>query len=219
MQSSIFTWGIPPLLLLLILAVFPELDLWVSAALYDPSAGFFWGTMPVCRGLYASVEWLVPIWIALCVGALGVAAARKQSVFTLKWRAWLFLILSLAIGPGLVVNTIFKDHWGRPRPDMVREFGGEMPFRPFWKPSSDCDQNCSFPSGHAAMAFYTMSPGFVSPRHRRRIFLTGFTYGLLVSVVRMAQGGHFLSDVVASFGIVFTVSHLLYRWLFRTEVP
>lgn len=219
MQSSVFIWGVPPLLLLLIAALFPELDLWVSAALYDPTAGFFWGTMPVCRILYASVEWLVPIWIALCVGALAAAAARKRPVFTLKWRAWLFLILALAIGPGLIVNTILKDHWGRPRPDMVHEFGGETTFRPFWKPSSGCDQNCSFPSGHASMAFYMMSPGFVFPRHRKRIFLAGFSYGLLVSIVRMAQGGHFLSDVVSSFGIVFAVSYLLYRLLVRTEDP
>ena len=219
MQSSLFIWGVPPFLLLLVLAVFPELDLWVSASLHDPTVGFFWATMPICRVLYASVEWLVPIWIGLCVFALGVAAARKRSVFTLKWRAWLFLILSLAIGPGLIVNTIFKDHWGRPRPDMIREFGGEASFDPFWKPSSACDQNCSFPSGHASMAFYTMSPGFVLPRHRRRIFLAGCGYGLSVSVVRMAQGGHFLSDVIASFCVVFTVSYLLYRLLFRTEAP
>ena len=39
-------------------------------------------------------------------------------------RAAVFLVLSLLLGPGLLVNVILKDNWGRPRPGSVVEFGG-----------------------------------------------------------------------------------------------
>ena len=34
----------------------------------------------------------------------------------------------MALGPGLMVNTIFKDHWGRPRPVMLEVFSSAQPF-------------------------------------------------------------------------------------------
>src|SRR5207244_1669813 len=40
-------------------------------------------------------------------------------------RAALVLVLTLALGPGLVVNVGFKDHWGRVRPAQVTLFGKE----------------------------------------------------------------------------------------------
>jgi len=32
----------------------------------------------------------------------------------------------MIIGPGLLVNTVFKEHWGRARPSQVEEFGGQQ---------------------------------------------------------------------------------------------
>jgi hypothetical protein len=36
----------------------------------------------------------------------------------------LFILLSVILGPGLLVNLVFKDHWGRPRPRQVVALGG-----------------------------------------------------------------------------------------------
>ena len=44
----------------------------------------------------------------------------------------IFLIATIAIGPGLIVNLGFKDHWHRPRPVHTQEFGGPDEFRPWY---------------------------------------------------------------------------------------
>ena len=43
-------------------------------------------------------------------------------------RAAWFLVVTLALGPGVVTNLILKDHWHRPRPIDVTEFGGSFRF-------------------------------------------------------------------------------------------
>ncbi|HBH49073.1 MAG TPA: PAP2 family protein, partial [Bacteroidales bacterium] len=41
-------------------------------------------------------------------------------------RRWaLMMILTIVLGPGLLVNATFKDNWGRPRPNEIVEFGGK----------------------------------------------------------------------------------------------
>ncbi|MDA3909420.1 MAG: phosphatase PAP2 family protein [Sulfurimonas sp.] len=43
------------------------------------------------------------------------------------------------------------------------------------------------------------------------------TFGTSVSLARMAAGGHFLSDVVTSFFIVYITTHILYKLIFKEE--
>ena len=56
---------------------------------------------------------------ALVVAIFGLFAAC-YSYYKPHWLPWrrqgIFLVLVLALGPGLLVNTTFKDHWGRPTP-------------------------------------------------------------------------------------------------------
>ena len=59
-----------------------------------------------------------------------VAASQRRPVAGLDAKAWLFLFLGLLVGPGLVVNGILKDHWGRARPAEIIEFGGTAHFSP-----------------------------------------------------------------------------------------
>ena len=49
-------------------------------------------------------------------------------------RASVFLIATLALGPGVMANAIFKDHWHRPRPPGITKFYGHAQKRlvPFW---------------------------------------------------------------------------------------
>ena len=41
----------------------------------------------------------------------------------------------MAIGVGLFTHILLKDHWGRPRPKQVTQFGGTQEFHPFYKPN------------------------------------------------------------------------------------
>mgnify|MGYP003565114630 CR=1 FL=1 len=124
-------------------------------------------------------------------------------------RRILYLTLVLAVGPGLIVNVILKDQWGRARPLMIEEFGGDKEFTPAFVVAGQGRNNGSFNSGHAAGAFFLVSIGYVAGRRRRTVFLAAGTYAVIVGFVRIFQGRHFLSDVVFSFLIVYATARVL----------
>ena len=131
-------------------------------------------------------------------------------------RAGLFLFLMLVLGPGLIVNVGFKHLWGRPRPIQCSAFNGEKEFLPVGTWASERSPNSSFPSGHAAVAFYLMAPGFIVGRFRPRLtaafFFGGALFGLGMGLTRVVQGGHFVSDVLWAGGLVYLTGTAL-SWL------
>lgn len=128
-------------------------------------------------------------------------------------RIFLFILLTMVVGPGVIVNAGLKDNWGRPRPKEVIDFGGEYHFEPVLTIDSSSPGN-SFPSGHAAMGFFFLSAFFIFRRHRRDLagffLMTGLGFGTLMGISRMIQGGHFLSDVVWAGLITYFASMGLY---------
>ena len=142
-----------------------------------------------------------------------------------RWRHWvrpgLFLVLLLGLGPGLLVNAVFKDHWGRPRPRQVVEFGGDKPFFQPWK-KGVAGEGHSFPSGHASVAFYMTAPFFMLRRNRPRQahawLAGGMTFGILMGVARITQGGHFLSDIVWSWGMIY-LSSIFLAYFLNPDLP
>src|SRR6185369_921132 len=87
-------------------------------------------------------------------------------------RATVFLIATLALAPGLLVNVLLKDHWGRPRPIDVTQLGGDQKFVAWWDPRGDCPSNCSFVSGDVAGAMWTIAPAALAPPHWRALAYT-----------------------------------------------
>ena len=71
------------------------------------------------------------------------------------------MLLTLVLAPGVVANLVFKEHWSRPRPIDVTEFGGSEHFRPWWDPRGDCPKNCSFVAGEPSGAFWTLAPAML----------------------------------------------------------
>ncbi|MDD2850472.1 MAG: phosphatase PAP2 family protein [Desulfuromonadaceae bacterium] len=135
-------------------------------------------------------------------------------------RVWLkpglFLALLLVLGPGLLVNAVFKEYWGRPRPREVSQFNGTKQFLHPWQKGVS-HQGRSFPSGHSSAAFYLSAPYFVLRRRRPRtasLWLTGgLLFGVAMSIARIAQGGHFLSDTLWAWGMVHLTAVALYYLL------
>jgi lipid A 4'-phosphatase len=186
---------------------FPTLDLAVSALFYRPSDGFFLHDHPVVVFVYRTVPW------AAAGLAVGLSSVLLSSLIFARARPWRrgtgYLLLVLVVGPGVMVNTLLKDHWGRARPHQLEQFGGARYFTPALLPADQCDRNCSFVSGHAALGFYLAAIGFVAT-HRRRVWLVaGLVAGTAIGLVRIVQGGHFLSDVVFSFFVVYAVAWVL----------
>jgi lipid A 4'-phosphatase len=117
------------------------------------------------------------------------------------------VMFSLIIGPLYMVNGVFKEAWGRARPDDLAQFGGAKQFTPAWVMSDQCEHNCAFTSGHAAAGYVLCLGFFIS---RSRIWLPmGIALGMSIGLVRMMIGAHFLSDVIFSFFIVFIVAAIV----------
>jgi membrane-associated PAP2 superfamily phosphatase len=198
-----------------------RLDLSAADLFREPCCSWPMAERPFWRFLYR---------YGVLAGVL-IAAAALVTVTLSYWypralHAWrrpaLFLVLAATLGPGLLVNVVFKDHWGRPRPREVQPLGGREVFLPVWVKGSD-PQAKSFPCGHCSMGFYLATPYLVLKRRRRRLahaFLAaGIAHGALIGVARMMAGGHFLSDVVWAAGITWLTALALYRLLGLEREP
>ena len=177
----------------------PTIDLEVARFVHRQFGAAFLSTGGPWWPLYVG---LVPVVYAIAAIVLLVALANL--VLGRRWlgltrRVATFILLSLALGPGLVVEFGLKDHWGRARPRDLVEFGGAARFTPAYLPSEECASNCSFTSGHAAMAFYFLTFALLAPAPWRRPAVAAVVlFGGLTGAMRVAQGAHFASDVIAS---------------------
>ncbi|MGD0959478.1 MAG: phosphatase PAP2 family protein [Methylomonas sp.] len=167
-----------------------------------------------------------PFWRFLFVSAspfvmTAVAAALLVlllSLFVRRLRRYrrqaLYAVLVIALGPGLVVNLIFKDHWGRPRPMHIAEFGGQYQYIPPLQIGHTPDK--SFVCGHCSVGYGFFILYFLAPHYRAAYFLLTLALAWIMGLSRMAAGGHFLSDVIWSGYLVFLVAFLLYYgWYVR----
>ena len=193
----------------------PGVDLWVSGLFYSPLHGFVLGGWKPIADFEASVRWITwAILAVILVGALWLRLIRRP-LWRLDRKALIFLLAALAIGPGITVNTVLKDHWGRARPYQVSEFGGDKAFTAAPLIADQCARNCSFVSGHAALGFSLVSFAFLLPAGsaRRNTFGAALGFGALVGLGRIAVGHHFLSDIVDAGLIVVGITWLLHRWV------
>jgi lipid A 4'-phosphatase len=79
-----------------------------------------------------------------------------------------------------------------------------------------CARNCSFVSGHAAIAFWVTAYAFLVPAsHRLQAMGAALGFGSAVALMRVMQGAHFLSDVVYAGVIVVAVNAIGARLILR----
>ena len=194
------------------LILFPQIDISLSALFYEPGTQtFLLRSHPLGEFVRKTLP-VILFGLAALTALLGVAAWwRGRSLMGIGPRAAAFVLASLALGPGLVVNVLLKDNWGRPRPSTITEFGGPNHYVRALLPSDQCLDNCSFSSGHAALGFWLIAFALLaSARWRRPALVVAVAFGAAVGLVRIAQGGHFLSDVIASGVFIGAVT----RWLY-----
>jgi membrane-associated PAP2 superfamily phosphatase len=217
----------------LIFGLWPELDLKISGLFHDPASCAFleraqcdWPLTrdPILLTLRDFNEFVTRAIVAVAAIALIFAAAGARSLTVMSPRVAIFLLTAFAAAPGLIANGVFKPHWGRPRPIDVTQFGGALDFVPWWSPFGRCPANCSFVSGEASSAFLLLAVAvLLPPRYRAAALIIAIVYGLSIGMMRVAMGGHFLSDVL--FAGTFTaltvwVLHgALFRWRWRKRAP
>ncbi len=131
----------------------PAIDLSVSGWFYQPHHGFVLHDWAPVAFVYHAVPWITWAIILILAFAGAWLFLMERPLWRFDRKALLFVALSVALGPGLLANTLLKDHWGRARPTQIEEFGGSRHFTPAPLPAAECPQNCSFVSGHAALGF------------------------------------------------------------------
>lgn len=203
-----------------IFGLYPDLDLKIARLFVD------WGGRPnftFSLRLHPAVWWLreIGLWVSAIVVAPAVAALvskliRPNAPMLIPGRAAIFLIATLAIGPGLLTNLVLKDYWSRPRPVDVTQFGGNERFVPWWDPRGDCDRNCSFVSGDVSGAYWTLAAAAVAPAPWQPLaYAAALTLGTAMALLRMMAGGHFLSDTFFAGFFTFLVIWLFYALIYR----
>lgn len=156
--------------------------------------------------------------LGLAVGALILwCLTRAGRIRQACAKPCLVIILTVVLGPGVIVNGILKTYWGRPRPVDVSTFGGTMEYRKVGEPRFG-KEGKSFPCGHCSMAFAIASASAFYPLHPVLSVVAlvgGISYGVVMGVARMAQGGHFPTDVMWSGILVLIIVCALYFLVFR----
>lgn len=154
--------------------------------------------------------------IAATLASLYVAALGLSSGWVMRPHKALFLIAVYAAGPGLLVNGVLKNLFGRVRPRELLEFGGTLDFTGPWQLVGACSGNCSFTSGEAASAAAMLAVALIVPKPVRIIVAVPLAaLAVLFSLNRIAFGGHFLSDVVLSWLLVGIVMLLIRAPIFN----
>lgn len=217
-SPALFWWVLAALTLAaMVPTLWPELDLRAAAP--------FFGTPPAIeslewwwvRGINDWVPAAFRVLILLCLVGWLALKLRKKS---LQWRmALLYVAIAGTVGPGLVVNLVFKDHWQRARPYQVENFGGDKRFTRAAVITDQCADNCSFVSGHVACGYFFITLMWF---HRRRAALwaaTGLSAAGLIAFSRMSDQAHWLSDTLWAGPITLLSCWLVWRAMLRIYSP
>lgn len=187
-------------MLLALLAPFSaSLDMFVTKTAFDRADGIgfytnsFFDFIYLYGGLPAAI-------VAGIAAILLVASFWKPNL--IKYRgSCLVLCLTLFFGSLVITHFLLKECWGRPRPRQVVEFGGSQQFRAYYEPlfNSAPEPSKSFPSGHATCGFYFFAFYFLGRRYKLpAIAVLGLVVAIglggMLSLARIVQGGHFISD-------------------------
>lgn len=225
-KNIFLTYGakkqIMALLVFIVLATFPfwfwDLDFWAQNFFYCPKQDSLW-----CHGqdflwnlLYH--RGALPAGILAVVAVFVLLVGNRFTWLKTKRIYALFLLLTIVLGPGLIINSFLKMSCGRPRPREVVQYQGNWQYHHVGE-KGITGKGKSFPCGHCSMGFVFISFYFIFYRKRKilaYIFLaTGILYGGLIGLARMSQGGHFLSDVLWSGIVVFFSAWLLYHLVLK----
>jgi membrane-associated PAP2 superfamily phosphatase len=204
-----------PLLLLMAGSMvfrFTSWDLRIQDRYYSVESGWSFNSNPLAMFIYHYSN--IPALI-LSIGALFafMLSYSKERIQPYRKIA-IYLVLVMVIGPGLLVNSILKDNWGRPRPRDLVQYGGEYRYETPLTYDAESPGK-SFPCGHATMGYYFFALAFVLRQRKRAlaalISLGATIWGSIIGWIRVGQGGHFVSDVLWAGILVYLTAFLLYR--------
>ena len=200
-----------------IFTLWPGIDITVTSWFHSETSGFTWARstlVNIARDVIKNIMYAMTL-LAL---AFWVASFTGWKLRSIPGRLWGFIFTLFIIGPGILVNWVLKEHWGRARPSSTTEFGGTADFTPALRITDQCATNCSFVSGEGsgatalALSFVLLAPYLLpigSKGSRKRQLAALLIIPAIGLLLRVAMGRHFLSDTIFAILIVLAVAFLL----------
>jgi membrane-associated phospholipid phosphatase len=148
-------------------------------------------------GVIRKILFYLPPLVAACL-ALDIARrwATTPPWLCRGYRLEALAALAYLVGPIGLVNGVFKQYSGRPRPYETHLFGGDLHFVSVADFSGACISNCSFVSGEAAAGGWLFGVALLLRMRHPRLGRLLMAASVITPFIRLAMGGHYLSDVV-----------------------
>ena len=193
-----------------------RVDLSLASLFYSPEAGGFplrhhWF---VEGFLYKGSKAFMTFIALLLIVLAGRLARRRTPGFT-----WLHVVTGVLGTLLLIVGVDAVKHLtGIQCPWNLTFYGGDSPYHDLIEELPACFKNAAchgrcFPAGHAMGGFYLFVWAAVFWRVRHRLALAclwgGLAAGFLLGLIRMVQGAHFLSHIVASCWCAALIAYLI----------
>ena len=206
------------LILSIILSLGNSIDIYISSLFYLGGEQFYLQSYYLITILIRKIFLPCVIIYLFLLPVVSLILPIKQIYFGVSFigKEVFFITSFFLFNLLVVVNLILKNTWGRARPNDILQLGGEENFTAWHNFSQNCDTNCSFVSGDAAVGFSIVALYFIT---KKKIFIwLSIFFGILFGVIRILEGGHFFSDILMAGFIIFILcffEHKLFKKYFK----
>lgn len=219
-------WAVPLILLVILTPFSAQLDLFIAKMTFYRGWS---GQEPQEYGFYTT-PFFDFIYLYGAMPAAFTAGVAAICFFVPRLKPYRgicsMLALALFVGSLVITHSLLKECWGRPRPRQVVDFGGTQGFRAYYEPLFDeaTEPSKSFPSGHSTCGFYFFCLYFIGRRYKKKsLQVLGLALALglggALSIARIVQGGHFISDVYIAALIMWFTAYFLDYLIFDAPLP
>lgn len=200
------------LIFIIFLSIGSSIDIFISNLFYIEQERFVLQSYYIITIFVRKIFLPFLIIYLLILPGVSIALPLKKIYFNFKFkiREVVFIFFTISFNLIVVVNILLKNSWGRARPNDILQLGGVDSFTPWFQFSNACNSNCSFVSGDAAVGFSIIILFFITKN--KIFFWMALIFGSILGLVRILEGGHFLSDVMLAAFLIFILHFIQFKF-------
>jgi len=165
---------------------------------------------------------IIPVSFLIIILILFIYSKLKKN-YLINNKDIVFIILLLLSSQATI--QLFKKYWGRPRPREILSLNinASHNYKYPWQfnkaLSNSYPYGNSMPSGHSGFSFFTIFLYLILKSKNNKykntaLYFTIF-FSSIVSLGRIVQGGHFITDTLLAFFITLIFSELVYFYIYK----
>ena len=189
--------------LIVFLSIGSSIDIYLSSLFYYGNSQFLLQSYYNLTIFFRKIILPLAIIYILILPIISIFLPTKKFYFgyRFKFADIVFLWVSNIFNLLIIINFFLKNVWGRARPGDILQLGGKENFTAWYQISDSCSSNCSFVSGDASVGFSIIALYFLTKKEV--FFWLSLFLGCSLGLIRIMEGGHFLSDIVMSAVILY----------------